>query len=306
MKKLVYLSILLVLAAACGQSYEETKRLSRMERIRQMKEDSAALKIAVMPTLDCLPMLVARHYNMFDSLGADIRLKFYSAHIDCDTAIMNQRVEGTFTDIVRAERMMKKGVGLIYCTSTDAYWLLVSNRNSRIKELKQMDDKMMSMTRYSVTDMMGDYAVDSSKLNDERVYRVQVNDVRVRLQMLQNNEMDVLLLPEPQATEALLAKHKLLMDSRKLGWRMGAIVFRDFVSKDTSRQRQYEVFVKSYNMACDSINKYGVQKYRDLVTKYCQVKASTVDSIKRYKFSHVASPSEKDIETAKKWLIKKQ
>ena len=165
-----------------------------------------------------------------------------------------------------------------------------------------MDDKMMAMTRYSVTDMMGDHAVDSAKLKDERVYRVQINDVRVRLQMLHNNEMDVLLLTEPQATEALAAKHKLLLDSRKMDWRMGALVFRDIIKGDTARERQYDVFVKAYNMACDSINKYGVPRYRDLVTKYCQVKAATADSMKNYKFSHVAEPREKDIEAARKWL----
>ena len=305
MKKLIYLCLIILMAGACGQSYEETKRLSRLERQRQMREDSAALKIAVMPTLDCLPMLVARQYNLYDSLGADIRLKFYSAHIDCDTALLNDRVEGTVTDLVRAERMMMKGKKLIYCTATDTYWQLVSNRNSRVKDLKQMDDKMMAMTRYSVTDMLGDYAIDSVKLDGERVYRVQINDVRVRLQMLHNNEMDAMLLTEPQASEALAAKHKLLLDSRKIDWKMGAVVFRDIIKGDSARERQYDVFVKAYNMACDSINKYGVARYGDLVTKYCQVKASTVDSIKNYRFSHVAEPREKDIETARKWLKKK-
>lgn len=305
MKKLMYLCLIILMAGACGQSYEETKRLSRLERQRQMREDSAALKIAVMPTLDCLPMLVARQYNLYDSLGADIRLKFCSAHIDCDTALLNDRVEGTVTDLVRAERMMMKGKKLIYCTATDAYWQLVSNRNSRVKDLKQMDDKMMAMTRYSVTDMLGDYAIDSVKLDGERVYRVQINDVRVRLQMLHNNEMDAMLLTEPQASEALAAKHKLLLDSRKIDWKMGAVVFRDIIKGDSARERQYDVFVKAYNMACDSINKYGVARYGDLVTKYCQVKASTVDSIKNYRFSHVAEPREKDIGTARKWLKKK-
>ncbi|MGN0282890.1 MAG: ABC transporter substrate-binding protein [Prevotella sp.] len=305
MKKLVYLSILMLLAVACGQSYEETKRLSRLERQRKAKEDSAALKIAVMPTLDCLPLLVARQYSLFDTLGADVRIKFYSSHLDCDTAILFKRVEGMVTDLVRAERLVMKGEKLEYCTSTDAYWQLVSNRNSRIKELKQMDDKMMAMTRFSVTDMLGDYAVDSAKLKDERVYRVQINDVRVRLQMLHNNEMDVQIFTEPQATEALVSKHKMLLDTRRLDWRMGAFVFRDIVKSDSTRKQQYSVFVRAYNMACDSINKYGISRYRDLVTKYCQVKSSTVDSIKNYKFTHVSPPREKDVETARKWLKKK-
>ena len=294
-----------MLAAACGQSYEETKRISRLERQRQLKADSAALKIAVMPTLDCLPLLVARQYNLFDSIGADVRLKFFSSQIDCDTALMNNRVEGAVSDIVRVERMKKLGKDLFYSTSTDTYWLLVSNRSSRIKELKQLDDKMMAMTRFSVTDMIGDYAVDSAKLDHERVFRIQINDVRVRLQMLQNNEMDALCLTEPQATEALSGKHKVLLDTRKLDWHMGVFAFRNIISNDSSRTKQYDVFVKAYNMACDTINKYGISKYRDIIARHCHVKAVTVDSVKNVKLSHVSEPRQQDIERAKKWLSKK-
>ena len=109
MKKLIYLVFFAAIVAACGQSYEETKRITRLERQRLAREDSAALKVAVIPTLDCLPFFVARHYNLFDSLGADIRLKAFSSHIDCDTAILFDRVEVAASDLVRAERMKDKG-----------------------------------------------------------------------------------------------------------------------------------------------------------------------------------------------------
>lgn len=303
MKKLLYLSLVLLMAAACGQSYEETKRLTRLERQRQMQEDSAALKIAVMPTIDCLPLLVARQYNLYDSLGADIRLKFYSAHIDCDTALMNNRVEGTVTDVVRAERMAMRGKKLMYCTATDSYWLLISNRNSRIKELKQMDDKMMAMTRYSVTDMLGDMAVDSVKLTDERVFRVQINDVRLRLKMLENNEMDAMWLPEPQATRARMLRHNVIADSRKMNVASGAIVVRKTIYDDKARKPQIEAFVNAYNAAVDSIAKFGVQHYGNLVAKYCAVDEKTVARLpKDLKFKHMAPPEERDIEQAKKYI----
>ena len=64
--------------SACGNSYQESKRLSRLERQRLAKEDSAALKIAVMPTLDCLPLYVAREYKWFCDGKTDIRLKYFS------------------------------------------------------------------------------------------------------------------------------------------------------------------------------------------------------------------------------------
>lgn len=59
---------------ACGHSYQQTKELSRMERKRLAREDSMALKVAVMPSLDCLPLYIAERAKLFESLGSDIRL----------------------------------------------------------------------------------------------------------------------------------------------------------------------------------------------------------------------------------------
>lgn len=305
MRKLLIVFSLLMLLTGCGQSYEETKRLSKAQRLRLAREDSAALKVAVMPTLDCLPLFIAKDRQLFDT-AVDIRLKQFTAQMDCDTALMRGRVEGSITDLVRAERMKKWGDSLTYVASTNAYWLLVSNRHQRITQLKHLDDKMLAMTRYSVTDLLGDLAVDSAKLKSERVFRIQVNDVNVRLKMLENNEMDALLLTEPQATQALLGKHKVLLDTRKEDIRMGALVFRAKGMDDANRKRQMAAFLKGYNAACDSINHFGVRHYRNLISKYCTVSEQALDMLPdSLRYEHAAAPRQKDIERAKQWLSKK-
>lgn len=299
----MFLTIICLLIG-CGQSYEDTKRISRAQRIRLAKEDSAALKIAVLPTLDCLPFYLAEDHNMFDTV-VDIRLKFFSAQMDVDTAIINRRVEIGVTDLVRAERMIKQDSTIEYLTATNAYWQLITNRIARMTQLKHLEDKMLAMTRYSVTDMLGDIAVDSAKLKPEFVFRIQINDVNIRLKMLENNEMDALLLTEPQAGQARLLKHKVILDTRNLDMKMGAVVMRNGVMNDKNRKRQLEVLIKGYNEACDSINHYGVAEYSDLVMKYCKVKRSTVESLKNIKFEKITKPRQQDIERAQKWLLKK-
>ncbi len=303
MKRLLWIILAVAVLAACGQSDEERKRLSRAERIRLQKEDSAAFKVAVLPTLDCLPLYVAHHHGLFGTLGADVRLRRFTAQMDCDTALVGGSVEAGVTDVVRAQRLIGQGVPLAYISSTDAYWLLVANRNSRIRELKQLYDKMLAMTRYSATDLLADYAVDSAKVKESRVFRVQINDVTVRLDMLRNNEMDAMLLTEPQATAALLMKNNAIMDSRRLDFRPGAIVARSDRLGDKNRKKQLEAFKRAYDMACDSINKYGVGHYRQLVSDFCGVNAAVADTIgNKIRFSHVVSPRKADIEKADKWL----
>ena len=305
MRKIVWFIAIICLLVGCGQSYEETKRISREQRQKVQREDSAALKVAVLPTLDCLPLYLAEDHQLFDTV-VDIRLKHFTAQMDVDTALINNRVELGVTDLVRAERMMKQGTPIEYLTATNAYWQLISNRIARITDLKHLDDKMLAMTRYSVTDLLSDLAADSAKLKPERVFRLQINDVNVRLKMLENNEMDALLMTEPQAAQARLLKHKVLLDTRKLDMQMGSIVMQSSVLHDKWRKVQLKVLIKGYNAACDSINKYGVSHYKDLVMKYCKVKREAVDSIpKDLKFSHIAKPRAQDIDRAQKWLSKK-
>jgi NitT/TauT family transport system substrate-binding protein len=295
----------LLVLAGCGQSYEETKRLSREQRKKLAREDSAALKIAVMPTLDCLPLFIAKDHQLFDTI-VDIRLKHYTAQMDCDTAMMRGRVEGVVTDLVRAERMIHSGTPMKYVASTNAYWLLISNRKQRITQLKHLDDKMLAMTRYSVTDFLGDLAVDSAKLKTERVFRIQINDVNIRLKMLENNEMDAMFLTEPQATQALLGKHKILLDTRQEDIRMGVIAFRTKGMDDQNRKKQMEVFLKGYNAACDSINKFGVRHYKDVIRKYYSVSEPALKQLPdSLKYNHAEAPRQKDIERAQQWLSKK-
>ena len=304
MRKLFLFSTIICLLIGCGQSYEDTKRISRAQRIRLAKEDSAALKIAVMPTLDCLPFYLAEDHNLFDT-AVDIRLKHFTAQMDVDTAMMNRRVELAVTDLVRAERMIKQDSAIGYLTATNAYWQLITNRIARMTQLKHLEDKMLAMTRYSVTDMLGDLAVDSAKLKPEFVFRIQINDVNIRLKMLENNEMDALLLTEPQAAQARLLKHKVLLDTRSLDMKMGAVVMRNKEMNEKNRKRQLDVMIKGYNDACDSINKNGVAAYSDLVMKYCKVKKNTVESLKDIKFEKISVPRQQDIECARKWLSKK-
>ena len=313
MKKLFIGMVAALVVCGCGQSYEETKRLRQEQQKQLLREDSAALKVAVLPTLDCLPLFVAEERAMFDT-AVDIRLKQFTAQMDCDTAFLRRRVEVAVSDLVRVEKWKGekvkgwKGekVKPRYLTATNAYWLLIGNRNQRISDMKHLDDRMVAMTRYSVTDLLADLAVDSAKLKPERVFRIQVNDVNVRLDMLENNEMDALLLTEPQATQALLKKHHVLLDSRKLDLSMGVIVEDSVVMSDANRQRQRDALLKGYNAACDSLNRFGVRHYADVIRKYCDLSEQALRQLPdSLHYDHVTEPRQKDVERARQWIVKK-
>ena len=284
----------------CGNSSDQQKRLSKLEKARLDSIDQASLKVGVMPTLDCLPVYIAQEDSLFGKVGVDVHLRGYTAQMDCDTALTRGRVEGSITDLVRARRMVAQGTKLTYPIATNTYWQLITNKRSRISELKQLSDKMIAMTRYSATDYLANVAIDSAKPKFE-VYRVQINDVKVRLKMLLNNEMDAVLLTEPQATRARMDKHPVLMDSRDKGIYLGVFAFRDKALADPRRKEQLRLFLKAYDMAVDSINKNGVEHYAALIKKYCDADNKVVKALPKLRYDHAMAPKEHQIKIVSKY-----
>lgn len=294
------LSLLLVLLlVSCGQSYEQKQRITRAQQLEVARRDSASLKIATTPTMDCLPLFIGCEDSAFQAHGVDVHLRMRTSQLDGDTLIEGGYVEGFVTDLIRAERLQKRGTPLRYVAATNAYWQLITSRLARVKELKQMSDKMIAMTRYSATDYLAQLAVDSVRPQHE-VYRVQINDVHIRLRMLLNNELDAALLTEPQATQARLYKNPVLMDSRDKGFHSGVIAFRDKALKDKTRQQQLKRFIEVYNAQCDSINKNGVRHYALIIEKYMLVSPKALAQMPDLKYRHAAAPRPQDVARARR------
>lgn len=264
--------------SACGDATQKQQALTLSEKQRLKAEDSLALKIAVTPTLDALPLFVAKERGMFDKEGVDVRLRRFTAAMDCDTAFAGGSVEGMLSDLVRTEHLQKRGTPVVYKASTNAYWQLIANKKARLKNVAQLEDRMVAMTRASVTDYLTDKAVEGVKLKTP-LFKIQVNDVFIRLEMLLNNEMDAMWLTEPQATAARVQHHPVLSDSRTLKVNFGVLAFQPKRIASKHRQAQMTQFVHGYNAACDSINRYGVQHYRAILQKYCKCDARTIAAL---------------------------
>ena len=301
MNKFFIYTVVLVLLVSCGYSQEEKERLSREERHRLQIEDSLALKICVLPTLDCLPMFVAKERRWFADSGEDIRLKPYNAQMDCDVALEKRLVEGSVSDLIRTERLIAKGLPLTYISSTNAYWQLIANKMARIKKPEQLGDKMVAMTRFSATDYLTGRVLEGVKTKAP-VFRVQFNDIHIRLKMLLNNEMDALWLPEPQATTERLYSNPVLKDSRDYKINVGVLAFRSDAMRDKRRQKQLRAFVKAYNTAVDSINRSGLERFSDVIRKYCGTDENTVKALPKLSFKHIEKPAASDINIARQYV----
>ena len=258
------------------------------------------LNIGVMPTLDCLPIYVADALDLFGKQGLKVRLCCYDAQLDMDTALIGGSVSVAVTDVVRAERLRVRGVNIDYLTATDTRWQLYTARASRIKKAGGLGDKNLAMTRFSATDLLTDVVVGKARPSNS-VYRIQVNDVNLRLRMLLGRQVDAAWLAEPQATVARLSGCVSVADSKDEDLCLGAVVVRNEESKPARQQtgKKMDAFRKAYNEAVDSIRKYGARAYASRLYHWADVDRKAVDSLPEIKFSHVTAPREKDVQRAR-------
>ena len=294
---LAIVTTLVIVLCGCGESEEQRLLRTKAERERLDAENRAALKIAVTPTMDCLPLFLLKDSVLYDTTKVDVRLQLFTAHMDCDTALLRKHVEGTMTDLVRVEHMRRTGHPMGYATATEAHWKLLANKRSRLKDLSQLSDRLVAMTRFSATDLLTDRAQKKGKTKYQP-YKIQINDVNIRLQMLQNNEMDALWLMEPLATAARMTGANVLVDTRKDSVNLGVMAFRVDVLADDHRYAQIQELLKAYDKAVDQLNRNGIQAYAPIIKKYMAVEDRVIQAMPVIIYKRSSQPLPKDIATA--------
>ena len=210
MKRLPYLFLIIaILAAACSKETKKTE-------VKKAKaDDSASLKVALVPISATVPFYVAQQLGIYDSLKADIKLIRYGAAIDADTAFANATVDGMSTDVVRAILLNNKR-GLYFVMALENKYTLITPHDLRLKNVKDIKERLIAMTRYSAVDYIVDKSLATAKYGPEDANKVQINNLVIRLQMLQNTQVDAAILPEPYAQLPLIAGDRAIVSSSDL------------------------------------------------------------------------------------------
>lgn len=235
----------------------------------QKHRDSLALKVGVSQRIDCLPAFYAESEGVFDSLGVSVKIVHYTSLLDCDASLRKRTIDGAFTDEKRVAYLKSHdNVSLSNIFPTDMQWQLVASRKSRVQHVSQLTDKLVAMTRFSATDYFCDLMTDSMKSKDKVFYRIQVNDVDLRLKMLLNNEIDAAWLPEPQASVAIRAGGNVIMKSGRQGENLSGLFFFSGLDADGRKGKQIKIFVKAYEEAMAKIAAMNRTQYTELISRY--------------------------------------
>ena len=261
------------------------KRKNKVEEVAYQR----AFKVGVMPTMDCLPIFLLKDSALYNPDDIDIRLKEYTSQRDCDTAMINGRVQAAVTDLVQAEYLKEeKSAVLDYMTETNATWQLMATPASGIKQVEDLGDKVIGLAFNSVTQYLTIQVISSHSIKN-RTYGSQINDIFIRMQMLRNKQLDAVWTSEPQTTQAKILGNKEIYNSTKQDFTPGAIVF-----VNAPKVEKRKAFEDAYNKAVDMINKHPIQYFAPLIRKYMRVDNKVISALPNMVYKRV-TPPQRDI-----------
>ena len=186
-KYLLLLTALIIMGCQVSEQDDSLieKRKNKVKEVAYQR----AFKVGVMPTMDCLPIFLLKDSALYNPDDIDIRLKEYTSQRDCDTAMINGRVQAAVTDLVQAEYLKdEKSAVLDYMTETNATWQLMATPTSGIKQVEDLGDKVIGLAFNSVTQYLTIQVISSHSIKN-RTYGSQINDIFIRMQMLRNKRL---------------------------------------------------------------------------------------------------------------------
>jgi len=259
--------------------------------------DTTVLRVAVMPAMSCLPVYYAERSGLADSLGLEMELLRYQAQMDIDTAIVNGHVDVAFTDLIRCTRLSKQ-VTLTPFASCDEPLSLISLKTKRVKQINQMKEQMIAVSRLSATDYWCDRLLDSTRTSFDDIYRPQVNDVRLRAEMLRQGLIDAAMMGEPFATWMTMLGHKRLFLSK--GKRPKLYAW----AAATATQRQQQAFRNLLDSALVRMkdNESEADILRDILKQEYQLPPALVDTMELPPLGRLSDVRPSDTEEAGRWL----
>lgn len=174
------------------------------------------------------------------------------------------------------EWVKKAGADSLYIFPHDNLQLyLFTNQKSRLKEAKQLTDRIIAVDRQGTDAAMARYVLDSVKIAADKCFLVQIQKYDVRMKMLLVNSMDACVLPEPQATVARKMGHKSIYSGGTVNGKKAGCLF---VRGNADKLRQL------YNRACDSINKNGIHHYDSIMQKRYTIPVPVIPHVPKHKF----------------------
>lgn len=258
------------------------------------------LTIGVMPDVDSIPFIIAKHNGYFKEEGIDVKIEHFKSAMDRDTALQTGNIDGAISDMLSVVFLNDNGFNVKITSKTNGSFKLIAGKDSNISDLENVNNKSIGISKNTIIEYLTDRIMKDSNIDPESPEKVAIPKIPTRLEMLDNGKIDMATLPEPLASVAISKGGKSLSSSDKLGINPGIMLFT--VDVIESKPEEIKALYRAYNKAVDYLKKEALESYVDVLIEEAGFPGIIKDTLTLPDYSRAVMPSEEEFIQVLDWL----
>ncbi|WP_411678273.1 ABC transporter substrate-binding protein [Caproicibacter sp.] len=311
-KKIRRLAVLLAFAtvfslAACSSGGAGTSSGQSSAKTSSAKASSEGekpvIRLGMMSSSDVIPFALINRNKLDERYGFTLDLQVFTSAKDRDAALQAGEIDGVLTDYVGVCMYRNAGLDVRITGITDGDYLLLAGKNTGIKNLSQIKGKSIAISQNTLIEYALDRILEKNQMQPADVKKEVVSRIPDRLELLRNNKIDLVLLPEPFATLALDDGAVELSSANTIGLYPAVSAFTEKVLEKEGRAIRN--LYQAYNEAVDYMNSTDLSEYESTVIDAVGYPKEMNGKIKLKKFRRSKLPPKEDVENAIQWASAK-
>jgi len=293
---LLSMILLLAVATGCAQKGQE----------KEQANEPATLKIGALITEENLPILVAEKNGYFKAENLQVEFVPMQSPVELMNTFQSGALDGMMTDMMIA--LMLKGSGeelritsiALGSTPQEGRFAIVAAPNSAIQTVQDLKGKSIGISNNSIIEYVTDGILEQAGMSPSDVQKTTVAKIPVRIEMLLNNQIDAITVPDPHISYAVARGAKVVADDTT-GENLSLSVYIMTQEALANKTEAISRFYKAYAKAVDDINN-DPDKYKGLLVENINIPEQIAQNYQVQHYPEHQLPVEKDVNNVLSWL----
>ncbi len=166
---------------------------------KNVSYENVKFRIGLMPDVTGVPFVVGRDEGFFAANGINIEIVTFKSAQDRDFALSAGQLDATSSDIISLLLFNESGTKMTSIGRTDGRYGLATG-TSGVKSYSDFSGGKIGLSFNTLMEYMLDMKIESGDIDLSKIEKTSVPALPLRLEMLNNGQIEAAMLPEPMAS----------------------------------------------------------------------------------------------------------
>lgn len=262
------------------------------------QDDTDSLTIGVMADVGASPFVLAQAEGYFESLGLDVEIKVFRSALDRDAALQSGALDGAMADMLTIFFYNQSDFNVKMTSATYGDYIMVSSPEVDHDAFLSNEKISIGLSSHTVIDFATDLVAREMGFV-EKLDKVVIPQMPVRLEMLGSGQLTGATLPDPLAAAAELKGTRI---GSTMDYNLKPGIFIMNQSAIDEKSEAIDKLYEGYNQGVEYINTHDIDAYFDSLESTLGFPAALRDTYKMPVFEKASQPDEATFDAVQSWM----